>query len=147
MILSSLAFLLLAAVAACSATRVRPSASRCCDSVIMILNMMMMINASHSLSSPSQMQPCSSPFVTGYSRPMRVCDNCHSSIATGIPFGGGSLGESKSPMLQLPSSSPDKVQHHAAASNATTIDGATIPKSTMLYSPLRVPYRDLDQAP
>jgi hypothetical protein len=79
---------------------------------------------------------------------MRVCDNCHSSIATGIPFGGGSLGESKSPMLQLPTSSPDKVQHHAAASNATTIDGATIPKTTMLYSPfLRVPYRDLDQAP
>jgi hypothetical protein len=87
--------------------------------MVVVVMMMMIVVTTTVLEAPS-LTHTSTP---GYSRPMRVCDNCHSSIATGIPYGGGALGEIKSAQLVV-IPSPDKSQHlPTTAAAASALEG------------------------
>jgi hypothetical protein len=67
---------------------------------------------------------------------MRVCDNCHSSIVTGIPYGGGALGEIKAnPSTSVPS--PDKIHHQAGAASSSSTgaaESALSPSASLTFS-------------
>lgn len=71
---------------------------------------------------------------------MRVCDNCSSSIATGIPYGGGALGERKAQHQLNPGTSPEKtLQLAPSAASANAVESkiaAYLNRKSVLNHPL-----------